>query len=91
MPHLQGRDRYTEVQFPPTLDESVSPDNTARFINAFVDQLDLATLGFARVTAVVEGQPGYALGALLKLYLSGYCNRIRSSRAMGCKTHRNVA
>ena len=69
MPHIQGQDRHTELQFPPTLDEYVSPDNPVRFIDAFVDQLDLAALGFARVTAAVEGRPGYAPGDLLKLYL----------------------
>ena len=90
MPHLQGCDRHTELQFPPTLDEYVSPENPVRFIDAFVDQLDLATLGFVRVTAAVEGRPGYAPGDLLKLYLYGYCNRIRSSRALERETHRNV-
>src|SRR5579883_2293713 len=90
MPHIQGQDRYTELQFPPTLDEYVSPDNPVRFIDAFVDQLDLAALGFARVTAAVEGRPGYAPGDLLKLYLYGYLNRIRSSRALERETHRNV-
>lgn len=90
MPHIQGRDRHTELQFPPTLDEYVSSENPVRFIDAFVDQLDLAALGFARVTAAVEGRPGYAPGELLKLYLYGYCNRIRSSRALERETHRNV-
>ncbi len=55
-----------------------------------MDQLNLAALGFARVTAAVEGRPGYAPGDLLKLYLYGYLNRIRSSRALERETHRNV-
>lgn len=90
MPHIQGRDRHSEVQFPPTLDEYIDAENPVRFIDAFVDQLDLAALGFVRVEAAVEGRPGYHPGDLLKLYLYGYLNRIRSSRGLERETHRNV-
>lgn len=90
MPHIQGRDRHSEVQFPPTLDDYIDAENPVRFIDAFVDQLDLAKLGFVRVAAAVEGRPGYHPGDLLKLYLYGYLNRIRSSRALERETHRNV-
>jgi transposase len=90
MPHIQGRDRHSEVQFPPTLDDYIDAENPVRFIDAFVDQLDLAALGFVRVEAAVEGRPGYHPGDLLKLYLYGYLNRIRSSRGLERETHRNV-
>ncbi|MBW4542428.1 MAG: IS1182 family transposase [Myxacorys chilensis ATA2-1-KO14] len=90
MPHIQGRDRHSEVQFPPTLDDYIDAENPVRFIDAFVDQLDLAALGFVRVAAAVEGRPGYHPGDLLKLYLYGYLNRIRSSRGLERETHRNV-
>lgn len=90
MPHIQGRDRHSEVQFPPMLDDYIDAENPVRFLDAFVDQLDLAALGFERVTAAVEGRPGYHPGDLLKLYLYGYLNRIRSSRALERETHRNV-
>lgn len=90
MPHIQGRDRHSEVQFPPILDDYIDAENPVRFLDAFVDQLDLAALGFGRVEAAVEGRPGYHPSDLLKLYLYGYLNRIRSSRALERETHRNV-
>ncbi|MBD1847357.1 IS1182 family transposase [Cyanobacteria bacterium FACHB-63] len=90
MPHIQGRDRHSEVQFPLMLDDYIDAENPVRFIDAFVDQLDLAALGFVRVEAAAEGRPGYHPGDLLKLYLYGYLNRIRSSRALERETHRNV-
>jgi hypothetical protein len=51
-----------------------------RFIDAFVDGRNLASAGFARVEAKAMGRPGYALGDLLKLYIYGYLNPVRSSR-----------
>ena len=65
MPHIQGQNRHSEVQFPPTLDDYIDAENPVRFLDAFVDQLELAALGFERVTAAVEGRPGYHPGDLL--------------------------
>lgn len=90
MPHIQGVSRDTVLLFPPSIDEYVTADNPVRFIDAFVDQLELAGLGFERVTAAIEGRPGYDPADLLKLYIYGYLNRIRSSRALERETHRNV-
>ena len=61
-----------------------------RFIEAFVDGLDLTAAGFARVAPKVTGRPGYAPSDLLKLYVYGYLNRVRSSRRLEAETHRNV-
>ena len=61
-----------------------------RFIDAFVDGLDLTTAGFARVVANWTGRPGYAPKDLLKLYIYGYLNRVRSSRRLEAETHRNI-
>jgi len=61
-----------------------------RFIDAFVDGLDLAALGFVRVMPEATGRPGYAPGDLLKLYIYGYLNRVRSSRRLEAETHRNL-
>lgn len=58
MPHIQGAIRDTVLLFPPTIDEYVTEDNPVRFIDAFVDQLELQALGFQRVVAAVEGRPG---------------------------------
>jgi transposase len=75
---------------PVTVDDYVGSDNTVRFIDAFVDGLDLATAGFGRVEPKVTGRPGYDPGDLLKLYIYGYLNRIRSSRRLEAETHRNI-
>lgn len=90
MPHIQGADRHAVIQFPPTLDDYIAPDNPVRVIDAFVDQLDLQTLGFTRVVASHTGRPAYHPGDLLKLYIYGYLNRIRSSRLLERETQRNV-
>ncbi len=61
-----------------------------RFIEAFVAGLDLAAAGFARVKSKETGRPGYAPSDLLKLYIYGYLNRVRSSRRLEAETHRNI-
>jgi transposase len=71
MPHLQGVSRDAVLLFPPTLDEYITADNPARFVDAFVDSLDLQALGFQRELAATEGRPAYQPGDLLKLYLYG--------------------
>ncbi len=90
MTHIAGHDRSQTLLLPESLDEYVGPDNPVRFIEAFVDGLDLASAGFARVTPKATGRPGYAPGDLLKLYIYGYLNRIRSSRRLEAETHRNI-
>jgi transposase len=68
----------------------VGPDNPVRFIEAFADELDLAAAGFARVVPKATGRPGYDPADLLKLYVYGYLNRVRSSRRLEAETHRNI-
>ena len=72
------------------MDDYVGSDNPVRFIDAFVDGLDLAAAGFGRVAPKVTGRPPYAPGDLLKLYIYGYLNRVRSSRRLEAETHRNI-
>jgi transposase len=76
--------------FPETLDEAVAGDHPVRLIDAFVDSLDLARLGFSRVVTAETGRPPYAPGDLLKLYVYGYLNQIRSSRRLERDGGRNV-
>jgi transposase len=67
--------------FPPALEDWVSADHPARFLREFVDQLDLAVLGFA-LPGAVEGRPPYHPSLLLKIWLYGYYHRIRSTRKL---------
>ncbi|MCW6511780.1 transposase [Lichenifustis flavocetrariae] len=90
MTYIAGHDRCQSLLLPETVDDYVGPDNPVRFIDAFVDGLDLAAAGFARATPRVTGRPGYAPADPLKLYLYGYLNRVRSSRRLEAETHRNV-
>jgi transposase len=88
--HITGHDRDQLLLLPEAVDDYVAAENPVRFIDAFVDGLDLAALGFARVVPEVTGRPGYAPGDLLKLYIYGYLNRVRSSRRLEAETHRNL-
>ena len=90
MAHISGHDRSQTLLFPESVDDYVGPDNPVRFIDAFVDRLDLAAAGFAGVEPKTTGRPGYAPADLLKLYIYGYLNRIRSSRRLEAETHRNI-
>ena len=90
MSHIAGHDRSQTLLLPESLDEYVGPENPVRFIEAFVDGLDLTAAGFARVTPSMTGRPGYAPTDLLKLYIYGYLNRVRSSRRLEAETHRNI-
>lgn len=90
MTHLSGRDRSQILLLPEVVDDYVGPDNPVRFIDAFVDGLDLAAASFSRVEPKVTGRPGYAPADLLKLYIYGYLNRVQSSRRLEREAQRNV-
>lgn len=90
MTYIEGFDRLQTLLLPPAIDDFVGPDNPVRFINAFVDELDLEDAGIIRAQAKTTGRPGYHPGDLLKLYIYGYVNRIRSNRRLEAETHRNV-
>ena len=90
MTHITGHDRSQTLLLPESLDDYVGPENPVRFIEAFVDGLDLAAVGFARAQPKATGRPGYAPSDLLKLYIYGYLNRTRSSRRLEAETHRNI-
>src|SRR5271166_2774336 len=90
MTHISGFARDQLLLLPEAVDDYVDADNPVRFIDAFVDGLDLAAAGFARVEARATGRPGYAPGDLLKLYIYGYLNRVRSSRRLERECRCNV-
>lgn len=86
---IAGDDRQQTWLLPQSLEDYVSADNPVRFVEAFVDQLDFTKAGLAGRPADT-GRPGYAPADLLKLYLYGYLNRVRSSRELERLTHRNL-
>ena len=90
MMYITGHDRSQLLLLPEAVDDYVGSDNPVRFIDAFVDGLDLAAASFSRVEPKVTGRPAYAPADLLKLYIYGYLNRVRSSRRLEAETHRNI-
>ncbi|MGI9420274.1 MAG: IS1182 family transposase [Geminicoccaceae bacterium] len=90
MSHIEGVNRSQTLLLPEAVDDYVGADNPVRFIDAFVDELDLEKAGFERVQAKATGRPGYDPSDLLKLYIYGYLNRVRSSRRLEAETHRNI-
>ena len=90
MAYIQGEGRSQGTLFPVMLDDLVPADHICRVIDAFVGQLNMQQLGFERSEPADTGRPGYDPRALLKLYLYGYLNQIRSSRRLEAECRRNV-
>src|SRR5437879_10030796 len=90
MAFIQGEGRSQGTLFPVTLDELIPEDHVCRVIDAFVGRLDVAGLGFERAEAAETGRPGDDPRDLLKLYLYGYLQQIRSSRRLELECQRNV-
>jgi transposase len=87
---VAGADRDQSTLFPEYLDDWIDEDNPVRAIDVFVDELNLAELGFGRVDPKVTGRPSYHPSVLLKLYIYGYLNRVQSSRRLEREAGRNV-
>jgi len=90
MAHIAGQSRYQSTLFPEVPDDLVPRDHPVRVIDAFVDALDLGELGFSKVEAEATGRPPYLPGHLLKLYIYGYLNQVRSSRRLEREARRNL-
>src|SRR5258707_4574442 len=90
MAHIIGQSRYQATLYPEVLDEVIAPDSAVRVIDAFVDSLDLAGLGVSKVDPEATGRPPYDPRDLLKLYVYGYLNQMRSSRRPEREARRNV-
>jgi transposase len=88
MGYIQGNNRHQS--YFSTLEDQVSADNGVRLIDAFVDKLDLQQLCFTKTSSKTEGRPPYARQVLLKLYLYGYLNKVRSSRKLERECSRNI-
>jgi transposase len=85
-----GVDRVQSTLLPGCLDDFIDESNPVRAIDAFVDALDLAELGFDGVSPAATGRPSYHPSVLLKLYIYGYLNRVQSSRRLEREAGRNV-
>jgi transposase len=90
MGYMAGEGRGQSALFPLSLDDLVPADHACRVIDAFVASLDLHALGFARSRPAATGRPGYDPGDLLRLYLYGYLQQIRSSRRLETECGRNI-
>src|SRR5476651_2281157 len=87
---VEGADRSQSTLFPECLEDWIGEDNPVRVIDVFVDELDLAELGFSGIEPEAADRPSYHPSVLLKLYIYGYLNRVQSSRRLECEASRNV-
>lgn len=90
MGYIRGADRNAVLLFPECVEDYISDDNPVRFIDAFVESLDLVELGFMRARPAETGRPAYDPAVLLRLYVYGYLNRVRSSRMLEREAKVNV-
>lgn len=87
---VEGVDPRQFTMFPETLDELLAEENETRFISVFVNQVNLLALGFKAVQPENIGRPSYHPRDMLKLYLYGHLNHIRSSRRLEKECTRNI-
>ena len=87
---VEGVDRGQTTLFPECLEDWIGEDNPVRAVDVFVEELDLAELGFGGVDPEATGRPSYHPSILLKLYIYGYLNRVQSSRRLEYEAGRNV-
>jgi len=90
MDFISGEEREQITFFPETINEYVSENSAVRVIEEYVNNLELATLGFSRYETKKTGRPPYDPKDILKLYVYGYLNRIRSSRRLEAESKRNL-
>jgi len=90
MGYVKGEDRYQTIMFPDSIDEYITSENPARVIDAYVEGLDMENLNFKYAKAANTGRPPYNPKDMLKLYIYGYLNRIRSSRRLEDEANRNI-
>ncbi len=86
---VEGTDRGQSTLLPECLDDWIDENNPVRVIDAFVEALNLAELGFSGVEPEATGRPAYHPSVLLKLYIYGYLNRVQSSRRLEREAGRN--
>ena len=87
---IDGDDRMQLTLLPNNLEDYVGEENPVRAVEVFIDELDLAALGFSGMTPAATGRPAYHPSTLLKIYLYGYLNRVQSSRRLEREAQRNI-
>lgn len=90
MSYITGFDRQQTVLIPETIDLLIDKNNEVRFIDSFVDSLNIVEMGFKDVRLNKNGRPPFNPKDLLKLYIYGYLNKIRSSRGLERECKRNI-
>ncbi len=90
MGYIEGADRDQIILFPESIDDYISEDSPVRVIDEYVKQLNLVELGFKKAISALTGRPPYNPKDILKLYLYGYLNRVRSSRRLEHEATRNI-
>ena len=89
MQFIQGKNRTQSILFPQSLDQIIDPDNEVRIIDLFAESINLADFKFV-IKTTKEGRPAYHPKDLLKLFVYGYLNHIRSSRQLEKECQRNI-
>ena len=90
MGYIEGFDRRQTALFPVTVDELIGENNIARLVEVFINSIDLQKMGFQKSVPADDGRPAYDPADLLKLYIYGYLNRIRTSRLLERECKRNI-
>ncbi|MES2662384.1 MAG: IS1182 family transposase [Pseudomonadota bacterium] len=89
MQFIEGKNRDQSILFPQSLDQLLSADNEVRIIDLFVESIKLEDFQFT-IKVTKEGRPAYHPKDLLKIFVYGYLNHIRSSRQLEKECHRNI-
>lgn len=89
MQYIQGKNRTQSILFPESLDQIIDQENEVRIIDLFVESINISDFKFVMKTSI-EGRPAYNPKDLLKLFVYGYLNQIRSSRALEKECKRNI-
>lgn len=89
MKYIKGNDRHQIALIPTSLEEAIDESNEVRIIDLYVHSLDLDEMDF-RLNFGENGRPAYHPSDLIKLFLYGYLNKIRSSRDLERACHINI-
>ncbi len=90
MKYIEGQSRHQISLFPDCIEDYIDENNPVRVIDAFVESIDLKVAGFIRPTPKETGRPSYNPKDLLKLYVYGYFNKVRSSRKLMIESSRTI-